>query len=497
MSTGATELEANVERFLETPRPFLVDGQWVDARKGGYFSTLDPASGEILATVSEGTAEDIDDAVAAARRAFEDSRWSGLPPSERAALMNRLADLIEAHGEEFAQLDALDCGKPVSLARLADVPTTIGHFRYFSGWATKLGGETLPVSTPGFLNYTVREPIGVVGQIIPWNFPVMFASTKLAPALAAGCTIVIKPAEETPLSLLRLGELIQEAGIPDGVVNIVPGFGASAGAALASHPGVDKIAFTGSTEVGRAIVRASAGNLKKVSLELGGKAPNIVLPDADLDSVADGAADAIFFNQGEACCAGSRLLVHESCHDELVAEITRRASSIKVGAGILPDTQMGPLVSQQQLDRVHGYIESGLEQGAKIASGGGRPAGLDRGYFIEPTVFTDVDASMVIAQEEIFGPVLTVIAWTDIDDLVRKANDTVYGLAAGIWTLDIKKAHSIAARLKAGTVWINCWNAFDPGSPWGGYRQSGWGRETGRMGAELYTEVKSVWVNMN
>ncbi|MBJ22072.1 MAG: aldehyde dehydrogenase family protein [bacterium] len=496
MSTEATPLIENVESFLSEPRPLLIDGQWKTARSGATFSTLDPATGEVFATVADGGKPEIDAAVASARRAF-DGGWAQSAGAYRADLLNRLADLIETHAEEFAQLDSLDCGKPISLARLADVPTAIGHFRYFSGWATKLSGETIPVSAPGFLNYTVREPIGVVGLIIPWNFPVMFAAVKLAPALCSGCTVVLKPAEQTPLSALRLGELIQEAGFPDGVVNIVPGSGEIAGAALAAHPGVDKIAFTGSTEVGRKIIAAAAGNLKKVSLELGGKAPNIILPDADLDTVADAAADAIFFNQGEACCAGTRLLVHESCRRELVEEVIKRAAAIKVGPGLLPDTQMGPLVSEEQLARVQGYLESGLSQGARIVTGGGRPAGLEGGYFLEPTVFEDVEASMAIAQEEIFGPVLTVLGWSDLDDLVRKANDTVYGLAAGIWTKDLSRAHNLAARMKAGTVWINCWNAFDPGSPWGGYRQSGWGRETGRLGAEQYTEVKSVWVNLN
>ncbi|MAG31312.1 MAG: betaine-aldehyde dehydrogenase [Deltaproteobacteria bacterium] len=496
MSLEASPLLESVKAFLSRPRPLLIDGKWISAQSGATFESLDPATGEVFATVADGVEKDIDMAVASARRAF-DAGWGQSPGAYRAGLLDRLADLIEAHAEEFAQLDSLDSGKPISLARLADVPTAIGHFRYFSGWATKLSGETIPVSAPGFLNYTVREPIGVVGLIIPWNFPVMFAAVKLAPALCAGCSVVLKPAEQTPLSALRLGELIQEAGFPDGVVNIVPGAGAIAGAALASHPGVDKIAFTGSTEVGREIVAAATGNLKKVSLELGGKAPNIVLPDADLDVVADAAADAIFFNQGEACCAGARLLVHESCRREVVEEVVRRAAAIKVGPGLLPDTQMGPLVSREQLDRVKGYLEAGEAEGAQIVTGGGRPAALDRGYFLEPTVFEDVEASMTIAQEEIFGPVLTVLAWSDMDDLVRKANDTVYGLAAGIWTKDLSQAHSLAARIKAGTVWINCWNAFDPGSPWGGYRQSGWGRETGRLGAEQYTEVKSVWVNLN
>jgi acyl-CoA reductase-like NAD-dependent aldehyde dehydrogenase len=486
----------NLKRFLSKPRPLWIDGKWEASKSGRTLESRDPSTGEVFASFAEGDAEDIDLAVASGRRAF-DSGWPEMPPNERGRLLNRIADLIEENAEEFAQLDSLDGGKPVNLAHQVDVPISVSHFRYCAGWADKITGETVPVSLPGHLNYTVREPVGVVGQIIPWNFPLMFASTHLAPALAAGCCIVLKPAELTSLSALRMGEILQEAGLPDGVVNIVPGLGKTAGAALAAHPDVDKIAFTGSTDVGRSIIKAAAGNIKKVSLELGGLAPNVVLPDADLDAVADASANAIFFHQGQACCAGARLLVHRSIQDELVSEIKKRAMAIKVGPGLRPDTEMGPLVSQGQLDRVNGYIKAGVEQGAKVVTGGGRPAGLDRGYFLEPTIFVDVEADMTIAQEEIFGPVLTVIGWENIDEMIQKANGTTYGLTAGVWTRDVKNAHQIAARLRAGTVWINCWNAFDPASPFGGYRQSGWGRENGRLGVELYTEVKSVWVNMN
>ncbi|MGB6265326.1 MAG: aldehyde dehydrogenase family protein, partial [Candidatus Acidiferrales bacterium] len=419
--------------------------------------------------------------------------WSKIPTSERGRMMWKLADLIERHLEEFAQLETLDNGKPLTVSRVADVPLAVNHFRYYAGWATKIEGNTIPLTGAPqgkFLAYTLREPVGVVGQIIPWNFPLLMAAWKLGPALAAGCTVILKPAEQTPLSALRLGELIQEAGFPDGVVNIVPGYGETAGAALAAHEDVDKVAFTGSTEVGRLIIHAAAGNLKKVSLELGGKSPNVVLNDADLDRTIAGAASAIFFNHGQCCCAGSRLYIEQGVFDKVVEGVAKAADKIKVGSGLDPATEMGPLVSEEQLNRVCGYLESGKEEGAKAVAGGARVG--DKGYFVKPTVLVNTHDNMKVVQEEIFGPVVTAIPFSDASEIVPKANDTIYGLAAGIWTRDIKKAHSIAAKLRAGTVWINCYNVFDAALPFGGYKQSGWGREMGHEVLNNYTEVKSV-----
>jgi phenylacetaldehyde dehydrogenase len=470
----------------------LINGKWVDAASGKTFPTYNPATGEVLAQVAEGDREDIDRAVAAARAAFDKGPWKDTTPSERGRLIWKLADLIEKHAEEFAQLESLDNGKPLTIARVADIPGTIDLFRYMAGWATKIEGNTIPISAHGakFLAYTLREPVGVVGQIIPWNFPLMMASWKLGPALAAGCCVVLKPAEQTPLSALRLGELIQEAGFPDGVVNIVPGYGETAGASLSAHPKVDKVAFTGSTEVGKLIAQAATGNLKKVSLELGGKSPNIVFQDADIESTIPGAAMAIFFNHGQCCCAGSRLYVEDKQFDKVVDGVSQLASKIRIGPGLEPTTDMGPLVSEEQLNRVCGYLESGYKEGAKATVGGSRHG--DKGYFVKPTVLVNTNESMKVVKEEIFGPVVTAIPFKDVDDLVAKANNTPYGLAAGVWTNDIKKAHRIASELRAGTVWINCYNIFDPALPFGGYKQSGWGREMGHEVIELYTEVKSV-----
>jgi phenylacetaldehyde dehydrogenase len=492
------ETDSAIAKLRSSTKRMLIGGEWVDSASGEMFETLDPATEDVLAEVPKGGAEDIDRAVKAARKAFDDeSAWRRMSPSERGKIMHRVGDLILEHGDELALLESLDNGKPMAVARVADIPLAADLFHYMSGWATKIEGDTIPFSLaePGrYLSFTLKEPTGVVGQIIPWNFPLLMAAWKLGPALACGCTIILKPAEQTPLSALRLGELFQEAGLPDGVLNIVTGYG-DAGAALAAHPDVDKIAFTGSTEVGKEIVKASAGNLKKVTLELGGKSPNVVYADADLAQAVAGSANAIFFNMGECCVAGSRLYVESSVYDEVVSGVSAEAAKIKVGRGIDADTTMGPLVSQEQFERVTGYISSGRSEGATVHTGGDRVG--DRGYFVEPTILTQTSPEMKVEAEEIFGPVVAAIPFDDPREIIGTANNTTYGLGAGVFTKDISKAYRTAQRLRAGTVWVNTWNVFDAAMPFGGYKQSGWGREMGHEALKNYLETKAVITDLS
>jgi acyl-CoA reductase-like NAD-dependent aldehyde dehydrogenase len=494
VSTKGMELSPRLIEFLNGVKKLYINGEWVDSVSGKTFETVNPATGEKLADVAEAGPEDIDLAVKAAREAFDHGPWSKMSAAERSRLIYKLADLMEEHKLELAQLETLDNGKPIRETSNADVPLAIEHFRYYAGWATKIVGQTIPVQG-NYFNYTRHEPVGVVGQIIPWNFPLLMAVWKLGAALATGCTVVLKPAEQTPLSSLYLAKLIEEVGFPKGVVNIVPGYGETAGAPLVNHPLVDKIAFTGSTAVGKQIMRQASETLKRVTLELGGKSPNIILPDADLTKAVPGALMGIMFNQGQVCCAGSRLYVQKDLYDNVVADLASLTKTIKQGNGLSPETTMGPLVSEEQQKRVKGYIDKGIEEGAEVVVGGTIP--YEQGYFVAPTIFADVNHSMTIAKEEIFGPVVAAMPFDDLDDLVAKANDSIYGLAAGVWTQDIKKAHYLAHRIKAGTVWVNCYNVFDAASPFGGYKQSGIGREMGSYALDNYTEVKSVWVNMN
>ena len=486
-----TEPRRAVKKTFQTR--LLIDGKWRESVSGKTFETLNPATEEVIANVSEGDAADIDLAVKAARKAFDTGPWRKMDARDRGRLLYKLAELIEENVEELAELETLDNGKPISESKNADLPLVIDCLRYYAGWADKIHGQTIPVRGNYFC-YSRREPVGVAGQIIPWNFPMLMASWKWGPALAAGCTIVMKPAEQTPLSCLRMGELALEAGFPAGVINIVPGYGETAGDALVKHPGADKIAFTGSTEIGKLIMRNAATTMKRVTLELGGKSPNIVFADADLDAAVDGAMLGLYLNQGQCCCAGSRLFVEEKVYDAMVERLANKAADRKLGDPFDPATEQGPQVDKTQFDKVMSYIDQGKKQGARCVTGGERFG--DKGYFIKPTVFADVKDEMVIATEEIFGPVMQVLKFKDVEEVVRRANTTDYGLAAAVWTRDIGKAHAIAHRIRAGTVWVNCYDVFDAAAPFGGFKSSGMGRELGEKAIDNYTEHKTVTVSL-
>ncbi len=475
------------------PTKLLINNEWVESVSGKRFETINPATGEVICNVAEADAADVDKAVEAAKNAFHGKEWRQMSATRRGELLYKLADLIEQNIDELAQLETLDNGKPLKLS-YGDLGLVIRCYRYYAGWADKVQGKTIPINGPYFC-YTRHEPVGVVGQIIPWNFPLLMQAWKLGPALCTGNTVVMKTAEQTPLSALRVGELIIEAGFPPGVVNILSGYGPTAGAAIARHMDVDKLAFTGSTEVGHLVMEAAAkSNLKRVTLELGGKSPNIVFADADMDAAIEGAHHSLFFNQGQCCNAGSRLFVEEKCYDDFVALSVEKAKKRIVGDPFNPNTQQGPQVDKDQFDKVMSYIESGMREGAKMLCGGHQVG--DRGFFIQPTVFADVKNEMKIAQEEIFGPVMSIIKFKDIDEVIELANTTMYGLAAGVWTQDITKAHAIANNVRAGTVWVNCYHIFDAAAPFGGFKQSGMGRELGEYCLEHYTEVKTVTVKL-
>ena len=486
-----TEPRRRTEQTLQTK--LLIDGQWRDAVGGRTFATVNPATEEEIAQVAEGDAADVDLAVKAARRAFDSGPWRKMDARDRGRLINRLADLVEDHIDELARIESLDNGKPLTEARNGDLPMVVDTFRYYAGWADKIQGQTIPVRG-NYFTYTRKEPVGVAGQIIPWNFPLMMVAWKWAPALAAGCTIVMKPAEQTPLSVLKLGELAIEAGFPNGVINIINGFGETAGAAIVAHKGVDKIAFTGEGTTAKIIMRSAVETMKRMTMELGGKSPNIVFADADLDAAVDGALLGIYLNQGQCCCAGSRLFVQEEVHDEFVKKLAAKVAARRLGDPFDPKTEQGPQIDKAQFDKIMGYIAKGKEQGATVVTGGERHG--DKGFFIKPTIFSDVKDDMAIACEEIFGPVLSVIKFKETEEAITRANTTDFGLAAAVWTRDIGKAHSIAHRLRAGTVWINCYDVFDAAAPFGGFKSSGIGRELGEKALDNYTEMKTVTVSL-
>jgi phenylacetaldehyde dehydrogenase len=487
---------ASVRTLARKPALFI-NNQWVPSTHGETLAVEDPSSGKEICRIADASDADVDRAVAAARAAFDDGRWSNLPPNKRERIINKLADLIESHAAEFAELESIDNGKPVGMASAVDIPAAVDQLRYMAGWASKLGGEVIqPQSTPrgAFFSYVSREPVGVAAQIVPWNFPLLMATLKIAPALAAGCTLVLKPAEQTSLTALRLGDFVAEAGFPPGVVNVITGNGHTAGDRLVKHPDVDKIAFTGSTEVGKMINRNATDSLKRVTLELGGKSPVVVMPDVNVEEVSAGAAGAIFFNSGQVCIAGSRLFAHRSIFDRVVEGVAAAASFWKPRPSLDPQGHMGPLVSKEQFDRVMRYIDAGKRDGASVAIGGDAPAA--NGYYVNPTVLVDVKPDMSVVREEIFGPVVVAQRFEDLDEVAKAANDTCYGLGAGIWTRDVSAMHRLAAKIKAGTVWGNCHAVIDPALPFGGYKQSGFGREQARQGVEAYTELKTVIIKL-
>ncbi|HMH28014.1 MAG TPA: aldehyde dehydrogenase family protein [Steroidobacteraceae bacterium] len=496
-SLAQFEYSATAKRVLARKPALFINNEWVNSTHGATVVVEDPSTGREIARIVDSSDADVDRAVTAARAAFDDGRWSNLPPGKRERIINKLADCIEAHAAEFAELEAIDNGKPVGMATVVDIPAAADHLRYMAGWASKLGGDVIePQSMPRgtVFSYVSREPVGVAAQIVPWNFPLLMATLKISPALAAGCTLILKPAEQTSITALRLADFVVEAGFPPGVINVITGNGHTAGDRLVKHPGVDKIAFTGSTEVGKIINRNATDTLKRVTLELGGKSPVVVMPDVNIGEVAAAAAGAIFFNSGQVCIAGSRLFAHRSIFDRMVEGVAAASAFWKPRPSLDPQGHMGPLVSKEQFDRVMGYIEAGKRDGASVAVGGDAPS--SNGYYVNPTVLVNVNPNMSVVREEIFGPVVVAQRFDDLDEVAKAANDTCYGLGAGIWTRDVSAMHRLAAKIKAGTVWGNCHAIIDPALPFGGFKQSGFGREQARQGIEAYTELKTVIIKL-